>query len=494
MKNILNLTLQRSNAPTLRCIRGLQALNRNKFENNVVGIRATANAWVQVFSNDFDNFDFDVAINGTTSDLTDNNFASGTAGNQFDNTGSNANNNLCNRYNGNIVGTNIVGKNVGFTFHEEDYATDFHDLFIEGTAATLGEIPIFAGGNNGAAVWNYFTAAKTENIKSSTVQPNNNTAHFFYFHPNPMLNPQVKPKCALNDVCMPHSNFTNIQTGGPPFDECIFPEGPQAPCQTKPCLDAVRAQIVQKTAQYAANPTTELAAELQTLTTERERITSFLISEYITLNYWLAIETLLNEDMNPFNRRRLVGAKLEQNQFAAASALLQSFPQSTTDDQNFIQVQSINTARLADPAFVLSSAQEATLLSIAEAPSPEAGYAQSLLGILTGQTFMPKVPDLGGERNAPSLSVQTTLPDLLQVSPNPVSNLLEVRIKQPVSKSSAQTLDLHDLVTGILMRSIQIAEESTLFISVEDLSEGIYLLTLRGQGGTIARKKIAVQH
>jgi len=171
---------------------GLQGNDRNKFEDNVVGIRATSNAWCQILSNDFDNYNFDVAINGTTrSDLIDNYFASGTAGNQFENTGNNANNNLCNRYDGNSVGTNIVGNNNGFTFRGEDFSTDFHDLFIEGTQANPGRIPLFEGGN-GAALWNYFTAANSENIKTGTTQPNS-TVPFFYFHPDPLLNVRVKP-------------------------------------------------------------------------------------------------------------------------------------------------------------------------------------------------------------------------------------------------------------------------------------------------------------
>jgi hypothetical protein len=472
---------------------GLQGNDRNKFDNNIVGIRATANSWVDIFSNDFDNFNFDVAINGITkSNLTDNSFASGTAGNQFENTGSNANNNLCNRYQGNSVGTNIVGKNIGFTFREEDFATDYHDLFIEGTQANPGEIPFFAG-NNGSALWNYFTASKSENIKSSTVQPNNNTVQFFYFHPNPTLNSRVKPECALNDVCMPQSNFTNIQTSGSIYSDCMFPEGPQAPCETKACLDAIRGQIVQKTAEYNAHPSTELAAELQRLTTDRERITSTLVSNYMALNNWAGIETLLNEDLNPLNRRRLVGAKLEQNQFSAANALLQSFPQSTTDDQYFVQVQNINSARLANPEFLLNTTQLTTLQGIAESPSPEAGYAQSMLGILTGQIFMPRVPDLGGERNAPH-STRADIADVLSISPNPVSDILQVQVPQPFGKSGRKTLELRDLSTGILIRNIQAPDGGDISISVETLPSGIYLLTLKEQSVTIARKKVVVQH
>jgi hypothetical protein len=313
-------------------------------------IGATANSKVEIFSNDFMDFDFDVAINGTTqSAITDNFFAAQSAGNQFESTGINSNQTLCNRYQGNIVGTNIVGKNTGFLFRQEDFATDKHDLFIEGPDSNPGQIPMLQG-TLGGARWNSFSIGKPENIKTSTVAPNDSTIHFIYFHPDPANDPTAKPKCSLNDACVPHSFFTNVKTGGGIYSGCTFPaQSPLTPCVTKPCLDAVRAQIIQKTAQYSANPTTQLAAELQDLVTQREYITSDLVRGYVALNNWATVETLLNEDLNPANRRRMVGAKLEQKQFTASNSLLQNFPQSNLDDQYFVQVQNINSARLSNP-------------------------------------------------------------------------------------------------------------------------------------------------
>lgn len=470
---------------------GNQLNDRNKFEDNIVGIHATSNSWVEIMSNDFSNFHFDVAVNGTTrSDVWDNYFASGTAGSQFENTGNNANTNRCNQYQGNSVGTNIVGKNTGFTFREEDFSTDFHDLFIEGPPGNAGEIPML-NGNNGAALWNYFSFNKPENIKTSTVVPNNNTVHFFYFHPDPMLNNRVRPRCALNGMCMPQSNFTNIQTLGV-SQGCSSGGGGQEPCQTEACLDALRADIAQKTAQHATNPTPELEAELQHLTTERERITSVLVEEYRAQNDWASIETLLTGDLNPYNHRRLVGAKMEQGQFAAASGLLQSFPQATNEDQLFVQVQNINVARLSDPEFELSQVQEAILLDMATSPSPEAGYAQSLLGILKGQIFMPKLPDLGGDREG----FQTERPSLLetmQLSPNPVSDVLQVQVPHWDGKKS-RVLEMRELSTGRLVKGIPMLDGGDIAIPVEALPSGLYLLILQEKGIAIDRQKVVVQH
>ncbi|MBN8679301.1 MAG: hypothetical protein J0M29_13825 [Chitinophagales bacterium] len=487
-------------------ILGLELNDRNKFENNVVGIRATANSNLEIFSNDFVNFDFDVAINGTTqSFLTDNFFASGSAGNQFENTGDKANHTLCNTYSGNIVGTNIVGKNQGFLFREEDFSTDFHDLFIEPFASfppsppslsIPGEIQL-SQGSNGFARWNYFTPGKPENIKTSTILPPPllNTIQFFYFHPNPNLNARVKPKCSLSDVCMPQSNFTNVLTGGEIYSDCMFPESPQEqPCTTKACLDALRIEITQKNSEYAANPTPQLAGEIQVLVSQRERITSELIRQYIAGTNWTAVETLLNEDLNPANRRRLVAAKLEQNQFAAANGLLQAFPQSTMDDQYFVQVQGINAARLSNPEFTLNAAQEETLLGIANSSSQEAGYAQSILGILTGRTFMPRLPNLTGERSDTPLAAQSSKMGVLQVAPNPANETILVQLPKQVHLGAERVLELRDIATGILVQQVQAPDDSNVSLSVQTTPSGIYVLSLLEKGVVVARQKITIQH
>ncbi len=108
----------------------------------------TTSADRQVTTNDFSDFDFDIAINGITeSDIIDNLFKGVAAGNQFENTNDRKNTTLCNRYIGNIVGTNIVGGNTGYFFRQEDFATKFHDLFIEGTTPNPGAVQLGQGTN-----------------------------------------------------------------------------------------------------------------------------------------------------------------------------------------------------------------------------------------------------------------------------------------------------------------------------------------------------------
>lgn len=470
---------------------GQEGDDRNVFANNVVGIRATSNSKVRIFSNDFENSNFDVAINGTTNSIiTDNSFTGSAAGNQFENTGQNYNATQCNTYSGNVVGTNILGLNYGFIFQQENFSTLLHDLYLEGLASSPGIIQPNQG-NVGNARWNYFSAGKPENIKTSTVPPYNNTEAFWYYHPDPGIDARLKPKCPQNEACTPYSKFFNWLTSGGAEILCAFPEPPLPPCPTKPCLEVIRTQISQKTDEYAQNPSDALLAELQVLTTEREWVTDELIWGYLGNGDWTSVEALLNEDLNPSNRRRLVGAKLAQQQYAEANNLLQNFPQTTADDAFFVAVQTINTAWLNDTSFALSSSEEATLLAIAEAPTPEAGYAQALLGLLTDRTFMPRFPDLLDERSVET-AARTKYPvSLLKVSPNPVSDL--VQIDFPPSDQLC-TIELRSLATGLLILKLDVHEQEFASLSVEDIPAGMYLVLLRERGAIVGQCKVVIQH
>jgi hypothetical protein len=469
---------------------GAQGATRNVFENNVVGIHATANTKVIISSNDFDNSNFGIAFNGTTNTkVKDNNFSGSAAGTQFENTGVNLNENACNQYLGTTAGVNIYGLNTGYTFNGEDFNTNLYDLFIEGDAVTPGQPPLFQG-SFGAARWNYFTSLKAEQIKTSTVVPFNVTNNFYYFHPDPVIDPRLKPKCPLNESCTPQSNFFNFLAGSGQPPTCSFPEPPgNPPCLTRPCLEAVRYLIGQQSAYYATNPSDSLEGILQGLFTKREYITDELIRGYIASTRWDSVEMLLDTDLNPANRRRLIGAKLEQKQYVAADSLLQLFPQSTPDDQYFVQVQTINTARLSNGTFALSNAQKATLLNIATASSPEAGYAQTLLGILTDTVFMPRLPDFGGERGIEN--TEPAVRRVLEVSPNPVGDLLQVRF--PLSLAE-QTIELRSLTTGTLVQSVNATNLESIALPVQHLPSGAYLIVLRTQDKIVEQQKIIVQH
>jgi len=574
---------------------GNTGANRNVFMKNAVGILATANDNIVIENNDFADIDFDVAVNGTTrSNILHNIFTQTAAGTRFENTSFNANSTRCNLYSNTLVGTNIVGDNRGFNFRQEDFATIYHDLYINGHSdmaipmqtITAGHIP--HQGTAGAARFNFFTQGQKENIKTnSTVLPTNVTNFFRYFHPNPSANARLKPKCGQGDVCdtgITASNFANEQTIGDPSSCGDNPE--EEPCKTKPCLLAVRSELSQKKEQLksgdvaalytalqnngaaeatynylsaaspflsdellkaiadntamsvnkkelllqqnsplaepvitylpgkiSANKLAELntaaqsgvisakdalQADIDALTTLREYITDALIREYRAAGQWSQVEILLNEDLNPYNRRRLFGAKVKQKQYTAAAAVLQAMPIESADDTYFVQVQTVNLARMSTNGYLLSAADDTLLNQIALKPTPAAGYAQALLGLLKEQVFMPAPLDLGEkeekeeeERSNKSSRVEPIAKEFV-VTPNPAGHIIQLQL--PPSTATDLRVVCFDLVTGRLAHTISLQSGGTTTIPVENWQEGMYLFVLQINGKATARERVLIQH
>lgn len=471
---------------------GQTGLDRNVFKNNVHGIKAMANSRVLIYSNDFENSNFDLVVDGyAQSEITQNNFIGSAVGNEFKNTADLPNSTLCNYYSGNVVGTSIKGYNPGFLFQQEDFNTITHDLYLVNNGSTKGEIQLMQG-SNGAARWNFFTANKPENIKTILASQ---TETFRYFHPDPVIDSRLKPKCASNEdpQCLPESNFEVYPTIGSSFSNCQFPDpNEEIPCETEPCYAALKENIAGKQALYQQNPSLELKAELQSLVGQREKAVSAILSAYIESNDWTSVENLLNSDLNGFNRRRLVSAKMMQRQFSAAQNLLQNFPITGIDDQYFVDVQTINLARLSDSTFALTPAQDAQLTVIAEAPSPEAGYAQSLLGLLTGRVFAPELPDVVTERQQETTT--SVSESWLEIAPNPADEQLRVSLLKVPHQQERLMLELRDLGTGRLVHSMNMSEGNVGFLTVKQLPPGLYILTLRNDHTILEVKKVLVQH
>lgn len=565
---------------------GATGANRNTFINNIVGVQLTANTRSRIYSNDFQDFDFDVAANGWGSNtLQDNHFSGTAAGNQFNMTGTfSSNENKCNVYSGTLVGTDVVGDNQGFKFYNEDFTTNFHDLFLEGPITAPGAIALFQG-SSGAARYNYFSANKPENVKTSTVQPNAYTTPFYYFFNLSAAtgDPRLEPKCALNNgTCTAPSNFyTFYGTGSNPG--CQLPP----PCFTKPCLESVRTQLAQRKSlleagksqalfaalatqggststynslmaaspylsdnllmaivdnsamsqksksnllmsnaaltsvvmQYlpgkvsaqtiselnaaaAANPVsarTQLESQIQELSVQREAITDELILNYRSAGQWAQAETLLNEDLYDMNYRRLFGLKVEQKDYTGANTVLQSIPLNNLDDSYFVHIQAINLARLTQGAgFSLTAQQEAGLTSMAQTSTLSAGYAQSLLNMLTGAVFPPVLPELGaGSGRSASANQNSELKQAeaqgLVLTPNPASEAWTVRVALPAT-GHTRKLELYDLVSGRLLESFPVWDEGEHQIPVKDYANGVYLLVLHENGQVLAKQKAVVCH
>lgn len=466
---------------------GLTGDYRNIFEDNTVGIRATANAFGEVFSNDFANYDFDVALNGTIrTTVTDNLFDGSAAGMQLDKTGFNDNRLLCNVYEGNDVGNNIIGRNLGFRFRDEEFNTLNHDLFIQGDTSNsqFGQIPNQGGAN--AATWNLFTFNQDENIKTSTVSPFNNTLSFDYFFPEVSPTVRTEPKCPSNDSnCGSQSNFQKFETGGDDVISCSYPDPNNPPCTTKGCLESLRHKIGLIERQELDPLVSELRDSFLQMVTERERITDELINEFRSTNDWDEIDSLLLEDYNPFNARRYVGIKLDRQIYSQVLQALDSFSVSTLDDSYFVDVQRINLERMVDSNFVLDSIQASELLSIALSQSSEAGYAQSLLLHLTGQVFMPELPVFDVEERDAEVIQKIKSENLINIYPNPAKNKIFIEIIDQSIINEGARLEIFDAFGTIKMNKPNTNWSNRIEINLENWMPGLYFVIIRDRYGNV---------
>lgn len=480
--------------------------DRNRFINNTVGIRGTSNIYTDIVNNYMSDLDFDVAITGESRNIVRFNDLKGkVAGIQFESTGRYANDAQCNEYDQNTVGINVIGDNQSFNFVGENFDSKVHDLFIEGLSTNPGRIMINQG-SSGNARWNYFTAGKPEQIKTSTIAPWNNTVHFNYFHPSPFINLLLRPRCASNDLsCLPSSNFSNFLGTGNDGECGIF-----APiieeCLDEACLDSLRTAISVIEESLAAEVADEgIEDVLEDLIVKRERAVVHLLNQYAAEGKWDAAEELLAGDPNPENLRRLVGLALKRDKFSHADSLLSAFPNTSLEDEQFVAVQQINLAFLSDSAFALSPSQEEILTEIALSGTTQSGYAQSLLLLLTGETFMPRLPILGeaaeealefGSR--PIINSLTQKLTGLTAYPNPANSQLTISWKIGDGLSATDNVGellILEPISGRSLLATMIYDNLPMTLNIALWPDGLYLLAIRGveSGDIVATQMIAVR-
>jgi Secretion system C-terminal sorting domain len=114
------------------------------------------------------------------------------------------------------------------------------------------------------------------------------------------------------------------------------------------------------------------------------------------------------------------------------------------------------------------------------------------LGILTGQIFMPKLPNLrGSERN--NFLERTVEPLNFIASPNPVNDILKITFLEQINKGEIGFIELKN-ITGHTIKRILLKEENEVIIPVEKFPSGIYVIVMKVNETVISHQKIVIQH
>lgn len=474
-----------------------QGIDQNQFINNTIGFRGTA-IRTEIYNNKMENFNFDIAITGeSASEIKYNALGGNAAGIQLENTGNNINTTECNVYQDNTVGINIVGDNSQMTFSKERFNSKFHDVFIEGETHNPGKILLFQGSSTNAR-WNYFTSGKQEQIKTSTVFPWNNTVHFNYFHPS-LASPILIPLCSSNYPCSLSSNFSNFMATGN-NNNCGTPLFLSTVCTDQTCLDSLRSAIVSLEIHgKRSEESNRLLSVQQQLIGERELAITTQLNNCIKTGDWIAAEALIYDEATPENLRRRVALALWRDQFNRADSLLAVFPREKIEDRQFIQIQRINRNFRSNSDFELSESQRLALIDIAVSGTTQAGYAQSLLSLLTGENTMPHLPILDKETPSISdnnLSKVADNSQELSVHPNPAIDQLSILWKNNTENyfSDVAEFAITDVISGRIVLTGRINNEELKEINVAMLIAGIYLLVIRepSTGQVLLTRKIII--
>jgi len=185
-----------------------------------------------------------------------------------------------------------------------------------------------------------------------------------------------------------------------------------------------------------------------------------------------------------------------QSLYSQAGDLLDSFPRLTDHDDYIVDGQLINLERLRDTSFVLSGTEKDDLLDIAMAESPDAGYAQALLSLLIDTMFMPTLPDIG-EESFIALPPQLPVADIsvnLQIYPNPTDDILNIQIPIASDITAHREILLHEMITGRLVKSIDVSNLSIVTFTLDDFISGVYMATLNENGVATYTQRFIIQY
>ena len=236
---------------------------------------------------------------------------------------------------------------------------------------------------------------------------------------------------------------------------------------------------------------------------KKENLLRQLLNKFTDQKDYVQLDDLLNTENSTFALRTLVASKAARGDYSTAQSILDNLPTDTPDEQDYQTIQQINLqlsiATQNQTPFSLSTEQNEALQNIALAYGTQAPYAQTLLGILTGQTFDWQLPDLTENEKTTRIPYpQVPLADLkalntLVVQPNPAQQSAQITLPPFAVEQNAQ-LQVFD-VTGKLVQSISLNNSSTLTtLDVKDLANGLYIVSLSADGVRLAQAKMVVQH
>lgn len=473
---------------------GLLVVNYNVFQDCYTGVVAEGTSIFNIKENEFK----------YSSTNNSPNFVTGVGAIQTGETG--ASYVQCNEYivpNGSIApirdGISLFGNNSGFYWLDNKFACKY-DVKIQsavdnsGNIVDNGIVPDQGGNFNG--VFNlYSPLSSVHKADILTSAPATGTTQLFnYYVPTDDCTSRLVPRCPSAGECAGLPQCAGIAYG---FTNIAFPSlAPECSfgvingylgsgdCRTKECLDQYYTALNDLDAAYTivADPT--IIRQKTTVNNKKMALLRHLTDSLYQIGQVEKAAVLWQADPERFSREALVGLRLETRNFAAVGDLLNNYPTTSNDDIRYKAIQTIHLNSQVQPNYAFSAADSSALYDIALGGSEQAGYAKSLITVLTGKVIPPVLPDDKPNIERGDLRTSDFQIPLFDLRPNPANNTIYIHLNAEVYVGSQ--LLIRDIYGRTLLATVITGAEHPLDISA--LPHGQYAATLITSDGTLYTK------
>lgn len=314
----------------------------------------------------------------------------------------------------------------------------------------------------------------------------------YYYKPDSEgFNSYFRPKCNLSDLlCQQNHNYTTPPALNNKFCEYyenINEDGEEMAL----VLTTIRSKIdsiINNVIEYENNSLYQKLVYAKGVKIEDS------LSVLLLNNLFSSADALLSNETEIRYKRMRFSVKLLQSDYSGATAYLNSLPAVEEDDIDFYETQIVNIKRLSIPEYAPDDSELATLESIALKSSASGAYAKAILTHLNARSWVSEYPvypeDTISLRPAIGgiISQERVISDL-RLYPNPTNGMVKI---EGIAKSYDKiVLQVYSLL-GTLVHISKI-ESNADEIDLSDLSPGLYILAVLGDGVAIGSLPLFIQ-
>ena len=457
-------------------------VKNNTFNYNDVSIRASASSSLIVKNNDFLNNDFGVSLMGNGQAVIRNNlFEDNSLGVDLQSVGNAWTPVSCNIFSHNSYGVNPSGNNLGMYYvkNQNDVIDNYSDMFIENDEdGNLGRVSDF--GSSYLPPMNTFSQGNNDrNIQTKAGE----VVQFVYFAPDVDL---LVPQCYIGDVdCQDMENNFNWMFASNEFNvpcgKIGTYDGDDGGSNKFPDL-AIADEVIDKD-DVVVKESIMNALENNNgivLAGEAGRKLLSISQQFVAEDRYEDLGEYLDQFGDAVLYLKYSVAVHRKDYVQAASYLDDLEAKGGYNDYVFPQRVYLDWVQNGTPP-----TSNNVLVALAQKDSPEAAYSRSMLGILYGQRFAPKMPEDNG---ADRVGFRASSLELANTNASIVPNPFDFDVVVETSDFENGQISIYS-VLGELMYSKPISEDK-MTINTESWESGIYFMYLSNVAGDTRFEKI----